>query len=108
MNPQTKSKIHHVPTNKLVVMVDVSKHELTKLLKKQRAETALTEGFEEKLTLWKNRYAVSSTELKRRVNSKFNAIDSKPSVKEVKKAPVVETKIVETKKDSEETGNSEE
>ena len=82
MDPKKKLKIYHIPTRKLVIMVDVSRSELNKLLKKQRSEASPEEGLEVKVNLWKNRYLVSSAELKRRVNVQFNKIDSKHNLKE--------------------------
>ncbi len=87
MDPQKKLKIYHIPTQKLVIMIDVARQELNKLLKRQKAEGSLPEDLEMKLTLWKNRYLVASADLRRRVNDKFNKIDSKPGLKEVKAVP---------------------
>jgi len=85
MNPHKPKKIYKIPTDKLVVMVDVSLHEYNKLLKKLRdrkEEVSSLNDLDKQANLWKNRYAVSSAELKRRVNEQFNAIDSEPNVKE--------------------------
>ena len=87
MNQQKGLKIGNVPTDKLVIMVDVSRQELNKLLKRLRDhkdDVPSLDELEKQVNLWKNRYAISSAELRRRVNEKFNTIQSKPSVREQK------------------------
>lgn len=92
MDQHRKLKIHHIPTRKLVIMIDVCRQELNKLLKRQKVEGSLPEDLEKKLTLWKYRYAASTTDLRRRVNDQFNKIDSNPSLKEEKKPEPTEPK----------------
>ena len=79
-------KIINVPTDKLVVMVDVSRFEFNKLLKSlreyQKSGSSSTDDLEKKVKLWKNRHNVSSAELRRRVNNHFNSMESQVDLKE--------------------------
>ncbi|MDA0196987.1 MAG: hypothetical protein O2887_18515 [Bacteroidetes bacterium] len=72
-------KIGHIPTDKLVVMVDVSRREYNKQLLSLRnlQKSGSTElGDQEKaVQLWRKRYSVSFTELTRRVNDQFKSMD---------------------------------
>ncbi len=92
MNQPKRLKIHNIPTAKLVIMIDVSRQELNKLLKKQKIEGSLPEDLEKELTLWKHRYAVSTADLRRRVNDQFNKIYSNLSLREEKKPAPIESK----------------
>ena len=73
-----RQKIHHIKTNKLIVMVDVSRREYNKYLRSQKEleshQSEVPEALQAKVSLWKKRYALASAELTRRVNDKFSSL----------------------------------
>ena len=86
MNQMKRPKIGNIPTDKLVVMVDVSRREFNKELASlrdhQKSGSTIPEDLEKNVQLWKKRYNISFAELKRRVNDKFTSIESEMNVED--------------------------